>query len=452
MAIFDLVSNGANWIIGTNANGTKTGLPSYIESVQKFSDSLTYQRCTQFVDEGLDFVGIGDCNPSIQDTLSRFTKNTFSNRYISKFTSAVDMLKNKAGSLANVKEKFGQSYYCTILAPMFNILINLIESLVYLVKKILALIYMYIAKILEIIKNLVNKLFSCFEAAIEKFKSLLDNIKAPDFLNFMKGVTVWSERCEIIAGPIVSMFNLMVANSTIKQMLYDLGSINSTDTVIHFDSIQEVNAFLKVALNLADSINNKKTKVLNEIYNSSPIQNAAYGYKLMKAYTQYAIASVTEKILAPIIRLNSIYNNLLHTRSRYLGIVVNTLIGWLFPPKGYAHNYEDNIIRRRKYSIVDVLIICDSLNDCNDYLCGGLKNRIEELFNELKLNRTCWWMNPLIDANSYLTKIASAIETAYSNAFTPVLTNKAEMEKYVDISFIKNVRSFNGAFFTVEGY
>ena len=263
---------------------------------------------------------------------------------------------------------------------------------------------------------------------------------------------MWSERCEVIAGPIVSMFNAMVAEPSIKQMLYDVGTIQSPTAPIHFYSIQEVNAFLKVALNLTKGLTEKKNKILEKVYNSQPVQDAVHAYQLMKAYTQYAMAIVIQKILSPLLKLNAYYNNMLHTRSRYLGIVVNALIGWLFPPKGYAHKYDQNIIYRSRYSIVDIMIICDSLNDCNDYLCGGLKQRIQQMFNDLKLNRTCWWMNPLIDANNYMDSVIAGLNQAYSNAFAPTMSTKDELQVYVDIEFIKIVRSFNNSFYTVEGY
>lgn len=462
MAIYDLVTAGKNatlnagssvakWVVGTNENGSKSGLPSIISSVQKFSDSLTYEKCTQFADEGLDFTGVGGCKPTIQGTLSKFTKSNFASRYINKFTSAVDMAKNTIGNtVSNLQNKFGQSYYCTVLAPTFKILLELLEGLIEKPKKILALIYKYIEKILEIIRNLVNKLFNCFEAAIAKFKSILDNLKAPDYLSFMQGVTVWSERCEVIAGPIVTLFNNMVADKTIKGMYVDLGVIGSMDDVVVFESIQDVNKFLKMAMNFSKRINDVKDRVLNRIYNSSPIQKAEYGYKLMKATTQYAMAIVMQKILSPLLRLNSLYNNMLHTRSRYLGIVVNSLIGWLFPPKGYAHNYEDNIIKRRRYSIADVLIICDSLHDCNDYLCGGISNRVKQMFEELKLNRDCWWLNPLISANEYLDSAILALEKAYSNAFTPTKSTQQTLETFINVDFIKSIRTFGNVLYSME--
>lgn len=465
MAIYDLItvgSNGilgaskqaANWVVGTNDNGSKNGLPAIIDNVQKFSDKLTYERCSQFVDEGLDFVKIGGCKPSVQDTLSRYTKASFAARYLNKFTSNVDVIKHKIGNtIENVKNKFGQSYYCTVLAPTFKILLELLEGLIEKPKKILALIYKYLEKIIDITKNLVNRLFACFEAAIKKFKDILDNIKIPNFVDYMTGVSVWSERCEIISGPIVSLFNKMMKNQSVRKILVELGTINNESDDIVFESIQEVNAFMKVSTNLSkklEKIDKTKDRILNNMYSSDEAEKAELGYKLAKASTQYSMSIVMNKILGPLIRLNSEYNNILHTRSRYLGRVVNNLIGWLFPPKGYSHGYEDNIIFRGKYSIVDVLIICDSLHDCNDYLCGGITNRIKEMFKDLKLNKNCWWMNPLIYVNEYMDGIISGLEKAYTNAFTSTKSTTDTLNRFVDISFIKSIRSFDTVLYTME--
>lgn len=453
MAIFDLASQGATWVIGSNKNGTKTGLPSTIESVQKFSDSLTYQKCTQFGDSAMDFISVGECSPSIQSTLSKYTKNTFANRYLIKMQSTADGIKNKVnGTINNAKEKFGQSYYCTLLAPMFNILINLLEGLINKPKMILAMIYRYLEKILDIVKNLINRLFSCFEAALGQFKKNLYAIKIPDFLDILKGITMWSERCEVISGPIISLVNSMVANDNIKELLYKLGTISDPNVTLHFESIQEVNAFMKIALNLQQGLQAKKDAVLDKVFNSAPMMKAQLGYKYMKAYVQYAMSVVIKKILSPLKSLNAAYNNMIHTRSRYLGIVVNYLIGWLFPKKGYAHNFDENRVYRSRYSIVDVLIICDSINDCNDYLCGGFKSRVEELFNDLKLTRKCMWLNPLIDANDFMDKVIDGLNQAYSNAFTPTMSTKEELAKYIDIEFVKMVRSFGNTLYTVDGY
>lgn len=448
--VFDLVSQGANWVVGSS-NGGKSGLPSVINKVSSFSDSLTFEKCSQFADEGLDFIGLGDCKPSIQSTLSKYLKTSGPTRFLNKFTDTYSKIKNNIDNKTkNTKEKFGQSYYCNVLAPMFNILINLLEQLIEKPKIILAMIYKYLEKILDIVKNLVNKLFSCFESAISRFKSILDGQKAPDFLNFMKGITVLSERCEVISGPIVEMFNNLVNSDNIKTMLYNIGTISDVNQVLKFESIQEVNAFLKVGINLADKINNKKDEYLGDVYNSSPVKNAIHGYKLTKTYSQYAVAIVTQKILSPLLKLASVYNNQLHARSKYLGIVVNNTLGWLFPPKGYRGNYEDHIIYRSKYSIVDILIICDSLNDCNDYLCGGIQNRIKQMFEELKLSRRCVWLNPFIDANNFMDRVIDKLDNAYKNAFSPVESEVDELRKYFDFEFIKSIRSFNNTLYSIN--
>lgn len=449
--VFDLVSQGATWVVGSSNSGGSTGLPSIIKKVSDFSDSLTFEKCSQFADQGLDFIGIGDCNPNVQTTLGKYLKNNSATRFLNKFTDAYGKIKNTIdNTIESVKENFQKSYYCTTLAPMFNILVNLLEQLIEKPKMILAMIYRYLEKILDIIKNLVNRLFSCFESAINRFKSLLDGIKVPDFLNFLKGITIWSERCEVIAGPIVSMFNNLVKDSTIRSMLVSLGTIQDINQEIRFESIQEVNAFLQISLNFADKLNNEKDKLLNKVYDSSLVKNAVYGYQMVKAYTQYGVAIVTQKILSPILKLASAYNNMLHARSRYLGIVVNHAIGWVFPPKGYKHNYEDNIIYRAKYSIVDVLIICDSLNDCNDYLCGGIQNRIKQMFSELKLSRKCWWLNPFIDANQFMDKMINNLDVAYKNAFEPSQAIEDRITTYFDVEFIKSIRSFSNSPYQVQ--
>lgn len=453
MAIFDLASQGAKYIVGSNKNGVKKGLPSDIEYIQKFSDSITYNRCTQFGDSAMEYISTSECKPSIQSTLSKFTKNTFANRYLIKAKSTIDSVsRNVGGAVSSVKEKFGQSYYCMILAPMFNILTNLLDGLINKPKMILAIISRCLDKILEIIKNLINKLFSCFEAALGQFKKRLYALKIPDFLDILKNITVWSERCEIISGPIISLVNSMVSSEHIKLLLYKLGTINDPSVTLHFESIQEVNSFMKIALNLQQGLQQKKDKILDKIFNSSTFMKANLGYQYIKAYTKYFTSAVIKHIMAPLSWLSSAYNNFLHTRSRLLGIIVNKLMGWLFPAKGYAHKYENNIVYRKRYSIVDLLVICDSINDCNDYLCGGFKSRVQEMFESLQLNRQYAWLNPLIDANNFMDNIIDGLNTAYTNAFSPTVTTKQELAKYIDIEFIKMVRSFGNTLYTVEGY
>jgi hypothetical protein len=139
MAVFNIVTQGANWVIGSNVDGKKTGLPSVVSSLKSFSDNITFTGCSQFAGEALDFLAIGECNASAQSTISKFVKNSTLGRYINKFSSAVDVAKKTVSTTIDAtKQKFGQTYYCNVMAPMFNILINLLEALLTYPKKILA--------------------------------------------------------------------------------------------------------------------------------------------------------------------------------------------------------------------------------------------------------------------------------------------------------------------------
>lgn len=451
--IFDLVNGGAKWVVGKNANNKKSGLPSAINAISKFSDSLTYNRCTQFVEEeGLDFVGLGDCNPGVQNTLSLFTKNGYGNRFIGKVSSVVDMAKKKVGdAIDSVKQKFGATYYCQVLAPAFNAIVNMIEGVLDNVKKILAIIYKYIEQLLALISQLINRLFACFEAAVGKLVDLVKGLKFPDFLNFLQGISVWSERCEVISGPIILMFNNMFNTVSMKKILYKMGTIADENVDIHFESIQEVNGFLKIACNLADILNNKKDELFDDVMNSDIVNSMKNGYALAKAYTQYGTAVVIQTILAPIASLGAAYNNMLHTRSSKLGYFINKCIGWLLPAKGYAHPYDENIVYRKKYSIADVLVILDSMNDCNDYLCGGFKAKVELMITKMKLDGNCFWNNPLGWLSNVTDTMVEGLEEAYSNAFDPIKTTEDELNTYINVEFIKSVRTYDGSFYIVEG-
>jgi hypothetical protein len=218
--------------------------------------------------------------------------------------------------------------------------------------------------------------------------------------------------------------------------------MTSEDEDISFCSAADVIAFLE---------RRKKIKLvdldeLNELLNKfNPFNGLLNGAKklneLGRSYVQYGIANVYAKAMAPLHKLEDRYNNFLRTRSRLLGILVNSTIGWLFPDCG-SSKFEDGRIKRKRYSILDVVNILDSMNTCNSYICGNINNQVSELLAELELSRYGRWINPLVKANDNLTKY---INTMFAETFgtNGEIASAQAAEGHVDLNFIKGILPYS---------
>lgn len=462
MGAVDITNVGSSIASTAKSTSNRNFLGRQIAKVENFTDSIKIDKCYQFGSSAMGAVASsvsGDCSTNILDEIGSLLKNNAIMKYL---TSAVDGINNAIDSVksfgrrvvgAVVNSPLGLSirgFYCGVLAPSMQILLMAIKSLIAIPLTILNALYKIIQKIKDIANDLTNKLFDCFGAFLQGMQDSVGNMgvnfafKFNDLFSFLDDVENFLRNCEVVSRPMIDLFNELVnpCSSTSMREVFNRIGMTSEDEDISFCSASDVIAFLerRRGLKLID------LDAINELLNKfNPFNGLLNGAKklneLGRSYVQYGIASVYEKTMAPLHKLEDRYNNFLRTRSRLLGILVNSTIGWLFPDCG-SSKFEDGRIKRRKYSILDVVNILDSMNGCNSYICGNINNQVSELLAELELSRFGRWINPLVKANDNLTKYINTIfaETFGSNG--EIATAEAA-EGHVDLDFIKSILPYS---------
>lgn len=433
-----------------------------IAKVENFSDNIKIDKCYQFGSSAMGAIASsvsGDCSTNILDEIGSLLKNNAIMKFVSSsmdsINNAIDSVKSfgrrVVGSVMNSPLGINiRGFYCGVLAPSMQILLMAIKSIIAIPLTILNALYKIIQKIKDIANNLTNKLFDCFGAFLQGMQDSVGSLdvtftfKLNDLFSFLDDVENFLKNCEVVSGPMIDLFNQLVnpCSSNSMRSVFNKIGMSSEGEDLHFCSASDVIAFLErrkaIKLIDVDEINDllNKFNPFNGLFNGAKKLN-----ELGRSYVQYGIANVYEKSMAPLHRLEDRYNNFLRTRSRLLGILVNSTIGWLFPDCG-SSKFEDGVIKRRRYSILDVVNILDSMNGCNSYICGNINNQVSELLAELELSRFGKWINPLVKANDNLTKYINSIfaETFGNNG---EIASVEAADGHVNIDFLKGILPYS---------
>lgn len=462
MSIVDITNAGSSIASTAKSTSNRNFLGRQIAKVENFADNIKIDKCYQFGSSAMGAVASsvsGDCTTNILDEIGSLLKNNAILRYI---TSGVDAINNAidavksfgkrvVGSITNSPLGLSiRGFYCGVLAPSMQILLMAIKSLIAIPLTILNALYKILQRIKDIANNLTNKLFDCFGSFLQGMQDSVGSMgvnfqfKFNDLFSFLDDVENFLRNCEVVSRPMIDLFNELVnpCSSTSMRGVFNKIGMTSEDEDISFCSAADVIAFLerrkKIKLIDLEDLNN----LLNQFNPFNGLLNGAKKLnELGRSYVQYGIASVYAKAMAPLHKLEDQYNNFLRTRSRLLGILVNSTIGWLFPDCG-SSKFEDGRIKRKRYSILDVVNILDSMNTCNSYICGNINNQVSELLAELELSRYGRWINPLVKANDNLTKY---INTMFAETFgtNGEIASAQAAEGHVDLNFIKGVLPYS---------
>lgn len=462
MSIVDITNAGSSIASTAKSTSNRNFLGRQIAKVENFTDNIKIDKCYQFGSSAMGAVASsvsGDCTTNILDEIGSLLKNNAMLRYI---TSGVDAINNAIDAVKSFGKKVVGSitnsplglsirgFYCGVLAPSMQILLMAIKSLIAIPLTILNALYKILQKIKDIANNLTNKLFDCFGAFLQGMQDSVGKMnvdfqfKFNDLFSFLDDVENFLRNCEVVSRPMIDLFNELVnpCSSTSMREVFNKIGMTSEDEDISFCSASDVIAFLerrkKIKLVDLDELNS----LLNKFNPFNGLMNGAKKLnELGRSYVQYGIANVYAKAMAPLHKLEDLYNNFLRTRSRFLGILVNSTIGWLFPDCG-SSKFEDGRIKRKRYSILDVVNILDSMNTCNSYICGNINNQVSELLAELELSRFGRWINPLVKANDNLTKY---INTMFAETFgtNGEIASAQAAEGHVDLNFIKGVLPYS---------
>lgn len=462
MGVVDVRNAGESTASSAKAFNNRNLLGRAIGKVESFSDNIKIDKCYQFGEGAMSAVASkigGECSTSILDEIGGILKNNAIMKYIAsavdKINNAIDTVKSfgrkVVGAISNSPLGLGiRGFYCGILAPSMQILLMAIRSIVSIPLTLLNALYKIVQKIKDIANGLTNKLFDCFGAAIQGMQDSVGDMninlsfKFNDLFSFLEDVENFLRNCEIISRPMINTFNELVSNcsSTSMRPLFNEIGMTSESEDLHFCSAADLIAFLerrkKIQLVDLDRINEllNKFNPFNGLFNGAKKLN-----ELTRTYTQYGIASAYASTMARLHSLEVLYNRLLSSRSRTLGKIVNSTIGWLFPDCG-SSKFEGGIIKRRAYSIIDVMNILDSMNGCNSYICGNLNNQVSELLAELELSKYGKWINPLVKANDTLNKY---IDSMFTNTFGTdgEIANQNLKNNNVNLDFIKSTLPFS---------
>ncbi|MFA5403747.1 MAG: hypothetical protein WC358_02320 [Ignavibacteria bacterium] len=462
MGIVDITNIGSSIASTAKSTSNRNFIGRQIAKVESFTDSIKIDKCYQFGSSAMGAVASsvsGDCTTNILDEIGTLLKNNAVMRYI---TSGVDTINNAIDAVKSFGKKVVGSvvnsplgisiraFYCGVLAPAMQILLMAIKSLIAIPLTILNALYKIIQKIKDIANNLTNKLFDCFGAFLQGMQDSVGTLgvnfqfQFNDLFSFLDDVENFLRNCEVISGPMIDIFNGLVnyCSATSMRGIFNKIGMTSEDEDISFCSAADVIAFLERRKNIKLVDLDELNELLNKFNPFNGLLNGAKKLnELGRSYVQYGIASVYEKAMAPLHKLEDMYNNFLRTRSRLLGILVNNTIGWLFPDCG-SSKFEDGIIKRSRYSILDVVNILDSMNTCNSYICGNINNQVSEMLAELELSKYGRWINPIVKANDNLTKY---LDTMFAETFGTdgeIASTKAA-EGHVNMDFLKSILPYS---------
>lgn len=459
----DITEKGYSLNNKENKDSARNAVGLNIGKVENFSDSIKLDKCYQFGFSSMGSIAnvAGECSTNILDELGNILKNNATLKYITTnidaVNNAIDSVKSFGRSTVGsvINSKLGltiRGFYCGVLGPSMQILLMAIRSLISIPLTILNTLYKIIQKIKDISSSLTTKLFECFSSFLQGMQDNTGELnrefrfKINDLFSFLDDVENFLKNCQVISRPMIDLFNELVnyCSSNSMRVVFDNIGMTEKDADITFCSASEVLDFLakRKTISVLDE------EQVNELLNSfNPFNGLFNGAKklndLSRNYVQYGISSIYAKSIMQLHRFEELYNNFLRTRSRSLGILVNSSIGWLFPDCGDS-KFEDGRIKRRRYSIIDVVNILDSMNTCNSYICGDIKNKVSELLAELELNRFGRWINPIVKANDNLTKYLNSIFVETFGSNSDILNNRMSSMN-IDIEFIKKILPYSSS-------
>lgn len=429
-------------------------------TVDRSNDGPPVDRCYQFGESAISSIVGRNCSTSVMDSLESLLMNNsiakFLNKGLKTANNAIDSVKSfgskAVGAVTNSSAfKSVKSFYCGTLAPAMKILLMVLESLIAIPLTILRGIYKFLQKIRDVATSLVNKLFDCMggfldglEDSIGTFDLKVD-FKLNDLLSFFDDLSEFLKNCEVISRPLLETFNAFIdpcSDKTLRPLFNAIGMTSDDVEEPILCSAEDLRKFLdrrKNIINIDPEIINKLISSINPI--SGIFKGARILTNMARTYSAYGISAVHDAMVRPFHKLEAMYNNFLSTRSRFLGILVNSLLGWLLPDCG-SSKFDEGIIRRRKYSINDVIAILDSMSNCNSYMCGGINNQVQTMLASLELSKWGKWVNPLVKANETVSKY---IDSMYLNSFGSASDQaKAAIGEYnVDSVFIKSLRAYS---------
>ena len=462
MSIIDITQSGQSTSSLKSATNRNL-VGQQIGKVERFADNVNISKCYQFGTGAMGAVASaisGDCSSDLFDTIGNILKNNAIVKFIAsgldKINNAIDGVKSfgkqVVGSITNSPLGLRiRGFYCGVLAPALQILLMAVKSLIAIPHTILNALYKIIDRLKDIANNTTNKLFDCMGALIQGLSDGVGKLNVnisftfADLLAFLDDIEGFLKNCEVIAQPIIGLFNSLLnpcSSVSMRTIFDEIGMSTPGADENHMCSAADVVAFLERRKKIGSVELSRINSLLNKFNPFGGLFDGASKLnELGRTYVQYGIAKLYEKAMGPLHRLEAYYNNLLTTRSRFLGILVNSTIGWLFPTCG-SSKFADNRIKRRKYSILDVVNILDSMNGCNSYICGNINNQVTELLAELEISRFGKWINPLVNANEKLSKF---IDVAFAQTFgnngdiaqANIATNN------IDIDFIKSILPYS---------
>jgi len=463
MSIVDITNAGQSTETTSKSMANRNLLGKQIGKVESFADNIKIDKCYQFGASSMGAIASavsGECTTNILDGIGNLLKNNAIVKFIAssmdKINNAIDSVKSfgksVVGAISNSPLGLGiKGFYCGVLAPAMQILLMTIRSIIAIPLTILNALYKIIQKIKDIANGLTTKLFDCFGSYLQGMQDSTGNMnttfafKFNDLLSFLNDIENFLKNCEIISKPMLDMFNALInpCSSTSMRTIFD--ELGMTDPDVEepiLCSAADLIAFVERRKKIKVIDQDKINRLLN---NFNPFNGLFNGAKklneLARAYTQYGISKVYENTMAKLHRLETTYNNFLRTRSRLLGKIVNRSIGWLFPNCG-GSKFADGIIKRRKYSILDVVNILDSMNGCNSYICGNINNQVSEVLAQLELNKFGKWISPLVKSNDNLNKF---IDSMFSETFGTDgdIASTKLANNNIDIDFIKSVLPYS---------
>lgn len=465
--VTNLSAAGNSYVAASSKSiSQRNTLGKIIGAVETFGDDWKtpkIDKCYQFGSATMGAMTSsisGECTTNILDNIGSLLKNNavvqFINTSIGKVNNAIDGVKSfgKAviGAISNSKLGLKlRSFYCGTLAPAMQILLMVLKSLIAIPLTILNALYKIIQKIKDIANSLTKKLFDCFNSFLSGMQDSVGSMsmnyefKVNDLFSFLDDVDNFLANCEIVSRPLIDSFNQMINPCSPASARDFFDAIGMTQKGVDEPVLCSADDLRKL---LARRKKNQliDTGKLNDFLNrQNPFKGVFNGAKalneLARTYTQNGIARIYEKAMAPLHWLEAKYNNFLAARSRLLGRIVNSTIGWLFPDCG-SSKFEDGIIKRRKYSILDVVNILDSMGTCNSYICGGINNQVSEMLAQLEISKWGKWINPLVKANENLTKFINNVYAETFGSDAEIMQSKLQGLN-VDASFIKNLLPYS---------
>lgn len=453
----DLTASSGKYVLSNTKKNQTNKLGSVIKKVEDYADSLTVSKCYQFGESSMaSIAGLGgQCSTNIMDMLENTLKNNaiarFINTNIKRINNAIDGVKSFGNKINNSDVfKKVKGFYCGTLAPAMKILLMLLNSLISVPLTILKSIYKFLNKLRDVADSVMNKLFDCMGGYIQGMQDsvgkfdLKPDMTIKDLLFFLDDLANFLDNCEVISRPLINSFNDMInpCSSVSMRVIFDKIGM----TTPNFDepilcSAEDLKNFINRRNKIITLTKKEVNQFINKFNPLDGIFNTAKALtQISRTYTAIGIAKLHEAIIKPVHKLETMYNNFLSSRSRLLGKIVNAAIGWLLPNCGSA-KFDEGLIRRRKYSIRDILNILDSMHGCNTYLCGNINNQVQTLLATLEMNKFGFWINPLVKANDNLNRL---IDNVFANTFGEEYNANRNglIQQNIDPEFIKKLQPY----------